>query len=46
VNQAYNPGRESVEIPGTPIRVSSIGLGTWAIIDPIGPEFMAPPVRS
>jgi aryl-alcohol dehydrogenase-like predicted oxidoreductase len=31
MNQAYNPSRESVEIPGTPIRASRIGLGTWAI---------------
>ena len=31
MNQAYSPSRESVEIPGTPIRVSRIGLGTWAM---------------
>jgi aryl-alcohol dehydrogenase-like predicted oxidoreductase len=31
VNQAYNVNRESVEISGTPIRASRIGLGTWAM---------------
>jgi hypothetical protein len=31
MNQAYSPSRESVEIPGTPIRASRIGLGTWAM---------------
>jgi hypothetical protein len=33
MNQAYNPSRESVEIPGTPIRAPRIGLGTWAIAE-------------
>jgi aryl-alcohol dehydrogenase-like predicted oxidoreductase len=31
MNQPYNVNRESVEISGTPIRASRIGLGTWAI---------------
>ena len=31
MNQAYNVNRESVEISGTPIRASRIGLGTWAM---------------
>src|ERR1700676_3857216 len=31
MNQAYSPSRESVEIPGTPVRASRIGLGTWAM---------------
>src|ERR1700694_2449673 len=31
MNQAYNVNRESVEISGTSIRASRIGLGTWAM---------------
>jgi aryl-alcohol dehydrogenase-like predicted oxidoreductase len=31
MNQAYHVNRESVEISGTPIRASRIGLGTWAM---------------
>jgi aryl-alcohol dehydrogenase-like predicted oxidoreductase len=31
MNQAHRPNRESVEISGTPIRASRIGLGTWAM---------------
>jgi aryl-alcohol dehydrogenase-like predicted oxidoreductase len=31
MTQAYKPDPESVEISGTPIRASRIGLGTWAM---------------
>ena len=31
MKQAYKADRESVEISGTPIRASRIGLGTWAM---------------
>jgi aryl-alcohol dehydrogenase-like predicted oxidoreductase len=31
MNQVYTVDRESVEISGTPIRASRIGLGTWAM---------------
>ena len=31
MKQTYKPDRESVEISGTPIRASRIGLGTWAM---------------
>jgi len=31
MNQAFKTNRESVEISGTPMRASRIGLGTWAM---------------